>query len=458
MRRILLVLFALVFVLSSCAEKEIPKETEKPEETSNYDMLGDTESKKPSAGNYYIYTPVIDVFTPKTEGEISFLDFDGTKFIMDSGTDKAFLLSYDLFDGKTENLTDKLGFHSEHVFFDGKNFCSIEDDGYEYYLVLRNSEGEMTEKIRTRTEEAEYGENYVLPEVDFDFFRSGEKIILIKCYEDGGINTYCYDFETREIIEHHKNLALSGHKTIPANGYVTYAEENNGLFTLFAFEPEKDKKPFRGPVLTEKVICSTFDGTNFVWSTESGIFYRPSFGKTVQISEQEENFALLGRNFVVYSTGEKLALYRLDKNREGCYSYSGLEFVYADESIAVFKNPEGIFGEEYLSVSIKRGEEPLELADAADMGPSTVAVDGYLYYCFFEGSGVVPTERQISGKINSLWDYPSTCPRKNDQTSDSWFFGARYAFVDGNLLLENINGKGWYKCEKSWALSEMNFN
>jgi hypothetical protein len=208
------------------------------------------------------------------------------------------------------------------------------------------------------------------------------------------------------------------------------------------------------------IISSAFDGKHFVWSTESGIFYKPVSGKSVQISERGGDFAFLAKNFVVFSNGEKLVLYRIDKNYEGGFDdFSGLEFVYADESIAVFKNPEGIFGEEYLSVSIKRGEEPKSLADATDEAPFTIAVDGYLYYCFFESSGgVVPTEKQISGKITSAWCDSSTCPRKNNQSNDTWFLGARYAFVDGALLLENINGKGWYKCEKSWALSEMNLD
>ncbi|MBR2640274.1 MAG: hypothetical protein IKD39_06870, partial [Oscillospiraceae bacterium] len=294
---------------------------------------------------------------------------------------------------------------------------------------------------------------------DFEFFRSGKKIILIKNYESGSLSTFCYNTENGEIVEHHKNSAISGHETIPINGYITYVEEKDGLYTLFAFKPEKGKQYTRGPKSSDMIVSSAFDGKHFVWSTESGIFYKPLSGKTVQISDKGGKFAFLGRNFVVYSTGEKLVLYRIDKNREGGYNYSGLDFVYADENIAVFKNPEGIFGEEYLSVSIKRGEEPKSLADAADEGPFTIAVDGYLYYCFFEGSGgIVPTEEQISGKITSVYHDSSTCPRKNNQSNDTWFLGARYAFVDGMLLLENINGKGWYKCEKSWALSEMNLD
>lgn len=455
MKKILLLLIALVLVFSSCSGK-----TETFEEIKGYDTFGNQSKDKPSSGNYFIYTPIIDIFTPEFGDEVSFLDFDGTKFVMDSGTDKAFLISYDLMNGKSENLTKNLGFHSESVFSDGEDYYCIDNDGFEYFLVHKNSAGETIEVIRTRTEEAEYPEDYVLPEVDFDFFCSGEKIILIKNYENGSLSTFCYDTENREIVEHHKNSAVSGHETIPTNGYITYVEEKDGLYTIYSLEPENEKREKKGPSVPEKVLSSAFDGKCFVWSTESGIYYKPVSEKAVQISEKGGMFAFLGRNFVLYSTGEKLVLYRIDKNFEGGFNdFSGLEFVYANENVAVFKNPEGIFGEKYLSVSIRRGEEPLRLADAADEAPFTVAVDGYTYYCFFEGSGgVVPTEKQISGKITSAWCDSSTCPRKNDQSNDSFFLGARYAFVDGELLLENINGKGWYKCKKSRALSEMDLD
>lgn len=454
MKKLIFAFLALVLVFSSCAAEE-------PfEENVFRNPFGNLQKNKPSPGNYFIYTPIIDIFTPEFGDEVSFLDFDGTKFVMDSGTDKAFLLSYDLLNGKTENLTKKLGFHSKSVFSDVEDYYCIDNDGFEYFLVHKNSAGETIETIQTTTEEAEYPEDYVLPEVDFDFFRSGEKIILIKNYENGSLSTFCYDTENREIVEHHKNSAVSGHETIPTNGYITYVEKQDGLYTIYSLEPENEKREKKGPSVSEKVLSSAFDGKYFVWSTESGIFYKPVSGKAVQISEQSGDFAFLARNFVVFSNGEKLVLYRIDKNYEGGFDdFSGLKFVYADENVAVFKNPKGIFGEKYLSVSIRRGEEPLRLADAADEAPFTVAVDGYTYYCFFEGSGgVVPTEKQISGKITSAWCDSSTCPRKNNQSNDSFFLGARYAFVDGELLLENINGKGWYKCKKSWALSEMDLD
>ena len=454
MKRLFFVFLALVFILSACSPEEPVKEN------GSYNIFGNIDKDKPSAGNYFIYTPIIDIFTPENTGEVSFLGFDGTKFIMDSGTDKAFLLSYDLLTGKSENLTNKLGFHSENVFSDGENYYRIENEEFENYLVIQNSEGEISKRIRTSIEEAEYAEGALPPEIRWDFFKRGEKIVLIKNFESSALSTFCYNTKTGEITEHHKNLAIPGHETVPTSGYVTYVMEVDGLFTIFAFEPTNDKTQIFGPSVTEKILCSAFDGKHFVWSTENGIFYKPVSGKAVQISERGGNFAFLAKNFVVFSNGEKLVLYRIDKNYEGGFDdFSGLEFVYADENVAVFKNPEGIFGEEYLSVSIKRGEEPKSLADATDEAPFTIAVDGYLYHCFFEGSGgIVPTEEQISGKITSVYHDSSTCPRKNNQSNDTWFLGARYAFVDGTLLLENINGKGWYKCEKSWALSEMNLD
>ena len=453
MKRLFFVFLALVFILSACSPEEPIKEN------GSYNIFGNIDKDKPSAGNYFTYTPIIDIFSPELGEFSTFLDFYGNKFIMDSGTDKAFLFSYNLLNGKSENLTNKLGFHSASVLSYDGDFYFIGEKNGELFLFCRNSAGEMLEEICIHSIEFEMREGYVTQKNFCNLFRSGKNIVAIIKYEGGGICTVCYDPETGETLSAFKKNARSNHETLPVNGFITYTEEKNGLFTIFAFEPTNDKTQIFGPSVTEKILCSAFDGKHFVWSTKSGIFYKPLSGKTVQISDKGGKFAFLGRNFVVYSTGEKLVLYRIDKNYEGGYNYSGLEFVYADESIAVFKNPEGIFGEEYLSVSIKRGEEPKSLADAADEGPFTIAVDGYLYYCFFEGSGgIVPTEEQISGKITSVYHDSSTCPRKNNQSNDTWFLGARYAFVDGMLLLENINGKGWYKCEKSWALSEMNLD
>ena len=241
MKRIFLILIALVLVFSSC-QVDGKFDEEVFEETKGYDMVGNQSKEKPSAGNYFIYTPIIDIFTPAMGGEVSFLDFEGTKFIMDSGTDKAFLLSYDLLNGKTENLTKKLGFHSEYVFPEGEDYYYIDNDGFEYFLVHKNSAGETIETIQTTTEEAEYPEDYVLPKIDFEFFRSGKKIILIKNYESGSLSTFCYNTENGEIVEHHKNSAISGHETISINGYITYVEEKNGLYTIYSFEPENEKR------------------------------------------------------------------------------------------------------------------------------------------------------------------------------------------------------------------------
>ena len=102
MKRLFFVFLALVFILSACSPEEPVKEN------GSYNIFGNIDKDKPSAGNYFIYTPIIDIFTPENAGEVSFLGFDGTKFIMDSGTDKAFLLSYDLLTGESENLTNNL--------------------------------------------------------------------------------------------------------------------------------------------------------------------------------------------------------------------------------------------------------------------------------------------------------------------------------------------------------------
>lgn len=450
MKKLFLILIASVMLFSSCAG-----EVEHPEEAGGYDISGNQSKDKPSPGNYFIYTPIIDIFTPESGGEVSFLDYDGTKFIMDSGTDKAFLLSYDLSNGKTENLTNSLGFHSEDIFLDGGDYYYIDNDGSEFFIVHKNSAGETIEKIRTTTEEAEYPEDYVLPEIDFEFFRSGEKIILIKNYESGSLSTFCYNTENGEIIEHHKNSAVSGHETVPMNGYVTYVEEKNGLYTIYSLEPESEKREKKGPSVSEKVLFSAFDGEHFVWSTESGIYYKNSSGKYIQVSESGGRFAFLGKNFIFWADEEgKLKNYRIDKSREGEYSgFSGLEMVFSSENIAVFKNGGEKFEEEFVSVAVKRGEEPLEMADAADTAPSMVTAGGADYYCYHEKSDIIPLEQQIAGKITSVWCDSSTGPKKNDQSNDIWFFGSRYAFIDGVLYLENINGKGWYKCEKADDIS-----
>ena len=459
MKKILFLVFALALIFSSCAEKKI-EENEPISKTFGYDMLGDTTSKKPSLGNYYIYTPIIDIFTPKEGEEISFLDFDGTKFITDSGTDKAFLLSYDLYDGKTENLTNKLGFHSSEVVSDGENYYFIGESENKPVLIHKNQNGELIQEIYLTTEEAEYlTEDHSLPKINYSLFKDGKNIVIIKEYENGGIGALCYNTENGEISESYKNPALYGHETVPTDGYITYVEKNKNGFSLFAFKPSEGKQYYRGPSSDKMITFSAFDGNNFVWSTESGIFYKPLSGKTVQISENGGKFAYLAKNFIYWLDEDKnLCIYRIDKDYFGNFEIiKNAEFVFVDENIAVFKNLGEDYGEKYISLAVKRSEEPLELMQAADEGPFTIAVDGYLYYCFFEGSGgTVPTEKQISGKITSVWSDSSTCPRKDDQTNDSWFFGARYAFVGGELLLENINGIGWYKCEKSWALSEMN--
>ena len=451
MKKLFLILLAAVMLLSSCSGEE-----EFFEEPADYDILENQNKDKPSKGNYFTYTPIIDIFSPELGEFSTFLDFYGNKFIMDSGTDKAFLFSYNLLNGKSENLTNKLGFHSENVFSDGENFYRIENEGFENYLVIQNSEGEISKRIRTSIEEAEYDEGALPPEIRWDFFKRGEKIVLIKNFESGALSTFCYSTKAGEIIEKHKNLSSSGHKTIPTNGYVTYVMEVDGLFTIFAFEPTNDKTQIFGPSVTDKILCSAFDGKHFVWSTESGIFYKPLSGKTVQISDKGEKFAFLGRNFVVYSTGEKLVLYRLDKNREGGYNYSGLDFIYADENIAVFKCGNPDFCEEFLSVQIKVGEKPKSTMDEPDMAPPMIAVDGYDYYCYHGKSEVTPSKKQIRGKITSVWDDHSTGPRKNNQGNSSEFLGSRYAFVDGVLLVES--GENWYKCEKGSALSEINMN
>ena len=456
MKKILFLVFVLALIFSSCAKNEPVNKT------SGYDMLGDTKSEKTSLGNYYIYTPIIDIFTPSAGEELSFLDFDGTKLIMDSGTDKAFLLSYDLYDGKTENLTNKLGFHSSKVVFDGDNYYYIYENEDEPFLIHKNYGGELIEEIPLITEEADFLDNdYVLPKINYRPFKDGKNIVIIKESENGGIGALCYNTVNGEISESYTNYALSGHETIPIDGYITYVEKNENGFSLFAFKPSEGKQYYRGPSSDEMINFSAFDGKNFVWSTDEGIFYKPRSGKTIQIDETGGKFAYLAKNFIYWFDEYKnLCIYRIDNAHSGNYEIiKNAEFVFVNENIAVFKNLGEDYEEKYISLSVKRGEEPLELKEAADEAPFTIAVDGYLYYCFFEESGgIVPTEKQISGKITSLWSDSSTCPRKNDQANGSWFFGARYAFVGGELLLENINGIGWYKCKKSSPLSELNLD
>lgn len=451
MKKLFLFLIASVMLFSSCAG-----EVEHPEEAGGYDISGNQSKDKPSPGNYFIYTPIIDIFTPESGGEVSFLDYDGTKFIMDSGTDKAFLLSYDLSNGKTENLTNSLGFHSEDIFLDGRDYYYIDNDGSEFFIVHKNSAGETIEKIRTTTEEAEYPEDYVLPEIDFEFFRSGEKIILIKNYESGSLSTFCYNTENGEIIEHHKNSAVSGHETVPTNGYVTYVEEKNGLYTIYSLEPESEKREKKGPSVSEKVLFSAFDGEHFVWSTESGIYYKNSSGKYIQVSESGGRFFSSEGERIYWTSPEGNLRCHYIETEEAfeLQLMTGLRLIYSDEEIAVFECENEKFREKYLSLSIERVEKPLSSIGAAGEAPFCIRVDNCDYFCFFEGSGgIIPSDEQISGKITSVWCDSSTGPKKNDQSNDIWFFGSRYAFIDGVLYLENINGKGWYKCEKADDIS-----
>ncbi len=454
MKKLFLILLAAVLVFSSCSgEKTF-------EGNKDYDMTGNEDKDKPSPGNYFIYTPIIDIFTPETGEEISFLDFDGTKFIMDSGTDKAFLLSHDLLSGKTENLTNKIGFHSYSVLSDGDEFYCVHEKENEQFLICKNSAGETVDEISITLVEFEYSEDYVPQKINYRLFKSGKNIVVIEEFENGGISTISYNTETKEILDFHKNLAVPGHETIPMNGYITYVEENNGLFSIFAFEPTEGKQYTRGPSLSEKVLFSAFDGKHFVWSTESGIYFKNSAGKRIQLSETGGRFAFLGRNFIFWTDEDgKLKNYRIDKERAGGYSeFSGLEMVFSTEDIAVFKNSGPEFEEKYISVAVKRGEEPLEWADAANMAPATIAVDGYDYYCYYEKSDIIPSERQIAGKITSAYCDHSTGPRKNNQGNSAEFLGSRYAFVDGELLIEEKGEKNWYLCEKGSVLSDMNMD
>ena len=248
-----------------------------------------------------------------------------------------------------------------------------------------------------------------------------------------------------------ENENFPNQSTVSVNGFTTFVSEEGGIFSLFAVSSEYPDKAISGPVSSDEIVFSAFDGEYFVWSSEEGLFFGKAKGEATFIDDYCGKFTVLAENFVVWPSAEEICLYRFDAGYTGKYDgFSAPELVYADENTAIFKD-----GGEYVSFCIERVEEPDYMKDTDNTAPSTVAVDGYLYYCFFEGSGAAPEDEQICGKINSVYDNISTCPRKNDQTNDFYFFGSEYAFVDGELLLRGRQKDIWYKCEKSWALDEM---
>lgn len=452
MKRLAAIFLCLVLLCSCSSVKEQPVQSSGP--------LGTYIKDSPSAGNYFTYTPIIDIFSPEIGEDASFLDFDGRNFYMDSAFDKSIVFSYNIESRQKENLTNAIGFHSENFLSDGENCYYIKnDENNEPWLLCRNiSSGEEKSLVLLQKEEYEYEESANPSEAKYSLYKSGGFIIAVKSFENGGITAFFYNPESGE-TGYSKTSALSGHESIPVNGYFTYVEKTEKGFSLFAVSPRKGKSSVRGPVSDNEIISSAYDGKTFVWATDEGIFCK-SGKNIVHITDEARSFAFLGRNFVLWKTKSgTVGLYRIDSAYTGGFNKLPVsELVYADENSAVFRTEGGAFGEEYISVQIKVGEEPLYLKDAADRAPYTIAVDGYLYYCFMEPSGITPTEKQISGKITSAWDDGSTVPRRNNQANGSWLLGRQYAFADGELLLSNETGKAWYICKKSYTLSEMKFD
>lgn len=407
---------------------------------------------KPSAGNYFTYTPVIDIFSPELGESAVFLDFDGKNLYFDTASDKSFIFSFDIENREKENLTNILGFQSEIFLSDGENCYYIKDgtDGIPRLMSKNHSSGEEKELMILENDFAVSNANYSL-------YKSSGYIIAVKFLENGGTAALFYDFENGK-TEYIKDSALSGHESIPTNGWFTYAEKSEDGFHLYAASPKNSESIISGPVSDTEILSSAYNGKTFVWATSEGIFCR-SGNENIRVTDAARSFAFLGRNFILWASKDKIGLYRIDSDYHGGFNqFKSAELVFADENAAVFRSGDPGLGEEYISIQMVVGEEALYLKDANDQAPYTIAVDGYLYYCFFEPSGITPTEKQISGKITSARDDGSTVPRRNDQSNDLWFIGRQYAFVDGKLLIENETGKAWYICKKSHALSEMNFD
>ena len=308
----------------------------------------------------------------------------------------------------------------------------------------------------------------------FSFDNKGEVSFI--GYSDGSLMveyggdkrfTGTYNIETKEFFDITGTAVFYPieRNGLAINGYETFIEEKNGSFLLYAMDYENPDKRIQGPLLKSEAVFSAYDGENFYWSCSEGLFIRKN-GKDKLIADYCGKFALLADNFIIWpdSENEKIGLYRIDKDYTGGYTgFPGLSVVMASDEIIVFKNENPNLGEEYLSITIKRSQEPNYDEKPVDAGPYSIVVDGYLYYCYYENSHITPEENQIKGKITSVYDDLSTCPRRNDQANIIEFLGKRYAIVDGELLLEDTLGSGenpitvWYKCTKSWELSEINF-
>lgn len=419
---------------------------------------GESPKSKPSSGNVFIYTTVIDIFTLD---DVFFLDFESGNFYIDFGADKRFIGAYNLENRKTENITNIIGLHTENFLSDGENGYYIEKgDGYADLICL-NSAGEKT-SIPLIIESIEE-DFYVSPDIDYSLYKSGGYIISIGRNENWFSFTF-YNPKTKEIFTGARNSLAENQDFTAVNGFITYVQEKDERYTLFAIEPEKPNEFIRGPVSKSEIVFSAYDGENFIWSSSDGLFITKN-GKSKLIDNYCGKFAVLAENFVIWPDEDKIGLYRIDMDYTGGYSgFSDLETVYADEDIIVFENGNPSLGEKYLSYTVKRSEEPDRkgLEAEASVGPYTIAVDGYLYYCYLENSKITPEENQIIGKITSVYDDITTCPRRNNQTNIPDFLGMRYALVDGEILLEGILGTEnkpvtvWYKCKQGWAFDEMN--
>lgn len=302
-------------------------------------------------------------------------------------------------------------------------------------------------------------------DIDFIGYTDGELIV-----EYGGDKRFTgsYDIETGEFADITGTTAFYPieRNSLIINGYESFVVEENGKFLVFAFDVEKPEEHIKGPISESEVVFSAYDGENFIWSSADGLFIQKD-GKSKQISDYCGKFAVLAENFIIWpdSENEKIGLYRMDKDYIGGYGgFPGLETVFAGHDIIIFENSDPNLGEKYLAYTVKRREEPdlKDLEAQANVAPYTIAVDDYLYYCYLENSKIIPEEHQIMGKITSVYDDITTCPRRNNQTNITDFLGMRYAVVDGELLLEDKLGSKtnpitvWYKCKQSWALSEMN--
>lgn len=444
MKKILALFLALVmlFSFSACSESDVP----------DSGMTCQKSTAKPSSGNYFCYVPIIDLFSPGL-GDVHFSDYDGVSFVSsqysmptgaeDESSEKASFI----INGETCE-SEKLGFFKSKLLFENGNY---------YYIGFgKNSEPAVFE----RNENGSESELFSFPNDSVaEIYRSFGYIISASYSDDRPVinfhNIASGNLFTYEGEEHG---AFAG-VTFTMNGCFVYQSGEK----LIGINPEKPNREYVIRIGPEKAKQAVFDGENFLWMNEDGIFIKEKNGETLCITEEAEYFAFLGGDFVYWYSPKntKLELYRPSYKSNGGYvTLSPLEFVFANEEVAVFRNHDSFPEGEYISVKIKRFEESLEFMDAPDMGPDTVAADGYLYYCFREDAGTIPEDAKYDGYITSVYDDQSSSPRRNGQTNYYIFLGSPYIFNGEELLIGLRKGDKfiWYRCEKSHALSEINFS